>query len=43
MADKYFDLIVVGAGAAGMMAAGQAAAEGAAVLLLDKMSAPEEK
>ena len=43
MADKYFDLIVVGAGAAGMMAAGQAAAEGAAVLLLDKNERPGRK
>ncbi len=35
MKDRY-DVIVVGAGAAGSMAAGQAAAHGASVLLLDK-------
>lgn len=43
MADKYYDLIVVGAGAAGMMAAGQAAADGAAVLLLDRNERPGRK
>jgi len=43
MADRIYDLIVVGAGAAGMMAAGQAAAGGADVLLLDKNSRPGRK
>lgn len=43
MADKNFDLIVVGAGAAGMMAAGNAAANGLSVLMLDKNSRPGRK
>lgn len=43
MADKIYDMIVVGAGAAGMMAAGQAAVNGASVLLLDKNSRPGRK
>jgi len=43
MADKYYDLIVVGAGAAGMMAAGQAAANGLSVLMLDKNARPGRK
>lgn len=34
--NEKFDFIVVGAGAAGLMAAGQAASKGARVLLLDK-------
>ncbi len=34
--EQRFDFIVVGAGAAGLMAAGQAASRGARVLLLDK-------
>ncbi len=37
------DIIVVGAGAAGLMAAGQAAEEGARVLLLEKMNRPGKK
>ena len=36
-------VIVVGAGAAGMMAAGQAAASGAEVLLLERNSRPGRK
>ena len=40
--DKY-DVIVVGAGAAGMMAAGRAAEKGAKVLLIEKMSQPGRK
>ncbi|MBP1557773.1 MAG: aminoacetone oxidase family FAD-binding enzyme, partial [Oscillospiraceae bacterium] len=44
MTDRFdFDLIVVGAGAAGMMAAGQAGAMGARVLLLDKNQRPGRK
>ena len=38
-----FDVIVVGAGAAGLMAAGQAAATGAKTLLLEKMDQPGRK
>lgn len=34
--ENHYDLIVVGAGAAGTMAAGQAASRGASVLMLDK-------
>ena len=37
MADKYPKVVVVGAGAAGMMAAGQAAEAGAEVVVLEKM------
>ncbi|MDH7486923.1 MAG: NAD(P)/FAD-dependent oxidoreductase [Anaerolineae bacterium] len=36
-------VIVVGAGAAGLMAAGQAAAQGASTLLLEKMNRPARK
>ena len=36
-------VIVVGAGAAGLMAAGQAAAQGADTLLLEKMNRPARK
>lgn len=44
MADRFdYDLIVIGAGAAGMMAAGQAGALGARVLLLDKNQRPGRK
>jgi len=38
-----YDLIVVGAGPAGMMAAGQAALQGCRTLLLEKMSSPGRK
>ena len=38
-----YDLIVIGAGAAGMMAAGTAAGEGARVLLLEKNARPGRK
>ncbi len=40
---ESFDLIVIGAGAAGMMAAGQAASQGAKTLLLEKMDQPGRK
>ena len=36
--EKIYDIIVIGAGPAGMMAAGQAAEKGASVLLLEKMN-----
>ena len=38
-----YDVIVIGAGAAGMMAAGTAAKNGAKVLLLEKMEKPARK
>jgi len=37
MSEIHYDLIVIGAGAAGLMAAGTAAEQGASVLLLDSM------
>lgn len=37
------DMLVIGAGAAGLMAAGQAAAQGARVLLLERMERPARK
>ncbi|MBZ0265269.1 NAD(P)/FAD-dependent oxidoreductase [bacterium] len=40
---QNFDLIVIGAGAAGMFAAGTAAEHGARVLLLEKMNRPGRK
>ena len=40
---KRYDVIVIGAGAAGLMAAGQAAKEGAKTLLLEKMERPGRK
>jgi predicted Rossmann fold flavoprotein len=40
---KEWDVIVVGGGAAGLMAAGQAAGHGARVLLLEKMRRPGRK
>jgi predicted Rossmann fold flavoprotein len=40
---KPYDVIVIGAGAAGMMAAGQAAISGARTLLLEKTDAPGKK
>ncbi len=40
---KRFDLIIVGAGAAGLMAAGSAAENGLKVLLLEKMNIPGRK
>lgn len=40
---KIYDVIVVGAGASGMMAAGRAAEAGARVLLLEKMEQPGKK
>ncbi len=39
----YMDVIVIGAGAAGMMAAGTAAERGARVVLLEKMEKPGRK
>ncbi|MDR2814389.1 MAG: NAD(P)/FAD-dependent oxidoreductase [Prevotellaceae bacterium] len=43
MKSQPFDIIVVGAGAAGVMAAGRAAELGASVLLLEKMEKPLRK
>ena len=44
MDDKQiFDVVVIGAGPAGMMAAGQAALTGARVILIEKMEAPGKK
>ena len=42
MNDAY-QVVVIGAGAAGMMAAGRAAESGAKVLLLEKMERPGQK
>ena len=42
MTDK-FDIVVIGAGAAGLLAAGRAAEYGASVLLLEKMEQPGKK
>ncbi len=41
--EKAYDVIVVGAGASGMVAAGRAAEAGARVLLLEKMDQPGKK
>jgi len=41
--EKTYDVIVIGAGASGMMAAGRAAEAGARVLLLEKMDQPGKK
>lgn len=41
--EKQYDVIVVGAGAAGLMAAGTAARNGSRVLLLEKMEKPARK
>jgi len=43
MAEEVFDLIVIGGGPAGMMAAGQAAGRGFNTLLLEKMDRPGRK
>ncbi len=43
MKTTSFDVCVIGAGPAGMMAAGHAAMEGASVILLEKNSRPGEK
>ena len=40
---QAYDVIVIGAGAAGMMAAGTAARNGSKVLLLEKMEKPARK
>lgn len=40
---EHYDVIVVGAGPAGLMAAGAAAERGAQVLLLDKLACPGKK
>ena len=41
--ETSYDVIVIGGGAAGMMAAGTAAKNGARVLLLEKMEKPARK
>ena len=43
MKPQHFDVIVIGGGPAGLMAAGQAAEQGARVLLLEKMEKPARK
>lgn len=43
MENKEYDLVVIGAGAAGLMAAGTAARNGSRVLLLEKMEKPARK
>lgn len=43
MSNPKFDVIVIGAGPAGLLAAGKAASEGAKVLLLEKMEKPARK
>ena len=43
MSFSSFDVVVVGAGPAGILAAGKAAADGAKVLLLEKMEKPARK
>ncbi|MBT7789261.1 MAG: NAD(P)/FAD-dependent oxidoreductase [Calditrichaeota bacterium] len=40
---KKYDIIIIGAGAAGLIAAGEAAEKGAEVLLLEKMNIPGRK
>jgi predicted Rossmann fold flavoprotein len=40
---QHYDIIVIGGGPAGLMAAGQAAEKGARVLLLEKMEKPARK
>ena len=42
-ANAFFDVIVVGGGPAGLMAAGQAATRGLKTLLLEKMDVPGKK
>jgi predicted Rossmann fold flavoprotein len=43
MTPPTYDIVIIGAGAAGMMAAGEAASLGAKVLLLEKMERPGRK
>lgn len=43
MSNSEFDIVVVGAGPAGLLAAGKAASRGAKVLLLEKMEKPARK
>lgn len=40
---KNFDIVIIGGGPAGLLAAGKAAADGASVLLLEKMEKPARK
>ena len=43
MNPNIYDIVIIGAGASGMMAAGEAASSGAKVLLLEKMERPGRK
>ncbi|HKK64118.1 MAG TPA: NAD(P)/FAD-dependent oxidoreductase, partial [Bacteroidales bacterium] len=43
MAMQKYDVIVIGAGAAGLLAAGRAGSMGARVLILEKMERPGRK
>ncbi|MDD2279408.1 MAG: NAD(P)/FAD-dependent oxidoreductase, partial [Bacteroidales bacterium] len=43
MKNTHYDVVVIGAGPAGLLAAGKAAMEGARVLVLEKMEKPARK
>lgn len=43
MSDKQYDTLIIGAGAAGLMAGIQAAGRGKQVLILEKMERPGRK